>query len=193
MSTKHQATVSDQEMNSENSESISSSMPDYVVDIERSQDASIDVQDDKAIVGPEYFREGHDFLPETKTQIISMTEDMNWKGHQSTNRVYGLGSGLTFPSEEIGGYYQECWSFNDLPSPRWKQPEREIFPYARLESPEPLDIKDLANADLDNTTRDHPLYHNVKPQADGLYHCPWEKGTTANCQHRPEKLKCNYE
>lgn len=43
----------------------------------------------------------------------------------------------------------------------------------------------------DNTARDHPLYHNVTTQADGFYHCPWEG--QAGCQHKPEKLKCNYE
>ena len=47
--------------------------------------------------------------------------------------------------------------------------------------------------DMDNTARDHHLYHNVTPQADGLYHCPWEKDPQSNCQHKPEKLKCNYE
>lgn len=41
------------------------------------------------------------------------------------------------------------------------------------------------------TARDHALYKNAAPQADGLFHCPWE-GTT-ECHHRPEKLKCNYE
>ncbi|KAK2629886.1 hypothetical protein QTJ16_000706 [Diplocarpon rosae] len=50
-----------------------------------------------------------------------------------------------------------------------------------------------SNADFDNSARDHHLYHNVTPHADGLYHCPWEKDTTANCQHKPEKLKCNYD
>lgn len=39
--------------------------------------------------------------------------------------------------------------------------------------------------------RDHPLYRTAFPQADGLYHCPWEG--QANCNHKPEKLKCNYE
>lgn len=39
--------------------------------------------------------------------------------------------------------------------------------------------------------RDHPLYKNAYPEADGLYHCPWEN--TPSCNHRPEKLKCNYE
>jgi hypothetical protein len=48
-------------------------------------------------------------------------------------------------------------------------------------------------AEPDNTARDHPLYHNVTPHADGLYHCPWENKPEANCQHKPEKLKCNYE
>lgn len=38
--------------------------------------------------------------------------------------------------------------------------------------------------------RTHPLY-NEGPQADGLYHCPF-KGDPS-CQHKPTKLKCNYE
>jgi hypothetical protein len=45
--------------------------------------------------------------------------------------------------------------------------------------------------EIDNTARDHPLYHNVTAGPDGLYHCPWEG--KAYCQHKPEKLKCNYE
>jgi hypothetical protein len=45
----------------------------------------------------------------------------------------------------------------------------------------------------DNIARDHPLYHNVTPHADGLYHCPWENKPEAYCQHKPEKLKSNYE
>jgi hypothetical protein len=50
-----------------------------------------------------------------------------------------------------------------------------------------------SSLDIDNTARDHYLYHNVTPQADGLYHCPWEKDPNSNCQHKPQKLKCNYE
>lgn len=45
--------------------------------------------------------------------------------------------------------------------------------------------------DVDNHARDHELYHNAAPKSDGLYHCPWEGQEC--CQHRPEKLKCNYE
>lgn len=39
--------------------------------------------------------------------------------------------------------------------------------------------------------RDHPLYKQVQPHPDGLFHCPWEG--QASCNHKPEKLKCNYE
>jgi hypothetical protein len=39
--------------------------------------------------------------------------------------------------------------------------------------------------------RDHPLYKNASPRSDGLFHCPWE--AEPNCNHKPEKLKCNYE
>lgn len=41
------------------------------------------------------------------------------------------------------------------------------------------------------SARDHDLYKKAAPFEDGLYHCPWEG--TANCNHKPEKLKCNYE
>lgn len=58
---------------------------------------------------------------------------------------------------------------------------------------EDLKLVGRSSLDMDNTARDHHLYHNVTPQADGLYHCPWEKDPTSNCQHKPEKLKCNYE
>ncbi|CZR61742.1 uncharacterized protein PAC_11639 [Phialocephala subalpina] len=45
--------------------------------------------------------------------------------------------------------------------------------------------------DTDYTFRDHPLYQYVTSKADGLYHCPWEGDE--RCQHRPEKLKANYD
>lgn len=41
------------------------------------------------------------------------------------------------------------------------------------------------------SARDHPLYKDAKPGPDGLFHCPWEG--QANCTHKAEKLKCNYE
>ncbi|KAI9166659.1 hypothetical protein HJFPF1_02773 [Paramyrothecium foliicola] len=41
------------------------------------------------------------------------------------------------------------------------------------------------------SARDHALYKNAVPQADGLFHCPWEG--QPSCNHKPEKLKCNYD
>ncbi|KAL2260913.1 hypothetical protein VTK26DRAFT_4950 [Humicola hyalothermophila] len=41
------------------------------------------------------------------------------------------------------------------------------------------------------SARDHPLYKNAFPKADGLFHCPWEGHPS--CNHKPEKLKCNYD
>ena len=41
------------------------------------------------------------------------------------------------------------------------------------------------------SARDHPLYKKAAPGPDGLFHCPWEG--QACCNHKPEKLKCNYE
>lgn len=48
-----------------------------------------------------------------------------------------------------------------------------------------------AGVTSEGEARDHPLYKSAYPAADGLYHCPWEN--TQCCNHRPEKLKCNYE
>lgn len=44
--------------------------------------------------------------------------------------------------------------------------------------------------DEEGRHRTHPLY-NEGPKADGLYHCPYED--KPDCQHKPTKLKCNYE
>jgi len=46
--------------------------------------------------------------------------------------------------------------------------------------------------DNDNTPREHPLYSKATTGPDGFYHCPWE-GRDPACNHKPEKLKCNYE
>jgi hypothetical protein len=43
--------------------------------------------------------------------------------------------------------------------------------------------------EAENVARGHPYYHSATLGSDGLYHCPWEK----TCNHKPEKLKCNYE
>lgn len=40
------------------------------------------------------------------------------------------------------------------------------------------------------TAREHPYYH-VGPGKDNLYHCPF--AGDEDCNHKPEKLKCNYE
>ena len=60
-------------------------------------------------------------------------------------------------------------------------------------SDESLKLAGRSGLELDHFAREHPLYHNVTPHTDGLYHCPWENKPDANCQHKPDKLKCNYE
>jgi hypothetical protein len=47
-------------------------------------------------------------------------------------------------------------------------------------------------SEMDNVARDHPYYHSAVLGADKLYHCPWES-MNPPCNHKPEKLKCNYE
>jgi hypothetical protein len=66
-------------------------------------------------------------------------------------------------------------------------------PGASTPSAQSFKLAGRSNLELENTARNHPLYHNVAPHADGHYHCPWENKPEANCKHKPEKLKCNYE
>lgn len=47
-------------------------------------------------------------------------------------------------------------------------------------------------SEVDNVARDHPYYQTAAQGPDGLYHCPWET-MDPPCNHKPEKLKCNYE
>jgi hypothetical protein len=56
---------------------------------------------------------------------------------------------------------------------------------------ETLKLTSRSSLDDNNAARLHPLYQNVKPGPDGFYHCPWEG--QSSCQHKAEKLKCNYE
>ncbi|KAN0090196.1 hypothetical protein V8E51_018775 [Hyaloscypha variabilis] len=70
---------------------------------------------------------------------------------------------------------------------------RPRVPGSSETSDESFKLVGRSSLDLDNTAREHPLYHNVTPKADGLYHCPFEDDPKANCTHKPEKLKCNYE
>lgn len=50
--------------------------------------------------------------------------------------------------------------------------------------------KQRGSVDSDSP-RDDALYKNVTRGPDGLFHCPWEN--KKECNHKPEKLKCNYE
>ena len=70
---------------------------------------------------------------------------------------------------------------------------RPKVPGSSYISDESFKLVGRSSLDIDNTAREHPLYHNVTPKADGLYHCPFEDDPKANCTHKPEKLKCNYE
>jgi hypothetical protein len=70
---------------------------------------------------------------------------------------------------------------------------RPRIPGTSETSDEPFKLVGRSSLDLDHSAREDPLYHNVTPQSDGLYHCPFENDPKANCTHKPEKLKCNYE
>ena len=44
---------------------------------------------------------------------------------------------------------------------------------------------------MGSSIRDHPLYKYALTRPDGLFHCPWEG--QSSCDHKPDRLKCNYE
>ncbi|KAE9374913.1 hypothetical protein N431DRAFT_455629 [Stipitochalara longipes BDJ] len=60
-------------------------------------------------------------------------------------------------------------------------------------SDENLKLIGRSSIDLGNAPREHSLYYNVTPKADGLYHCPFEDDPKANCTHKPSKDRYNYE
>ena len=49
--------------------------------------------------------------------------------------------------------------------------------------------RQLSAGESSNAREHH--YYSLGPRKDGLYHCPF--GMNGDCQHKPEKLKCNYE
>ncbi|SMR44683.1 unnamed protein product [Zymoseptoria tritici ST99CH_3D1] len=51
-------------------------------------------------------------------------------------------------------------------------------------------VPSVSNETDEGRHRNHPLY-SEGPCADGLYHCPF--ASDPSCQHKPTKLKCNYD
>jgi hypothetical protein len=60
-----------------------------------------------------------------------------------------------------------------------------------LTTNEILESSSVQNS-VPNEAREHPLYQHATTEPDGLYHCPWE-GKDPSCNHKPEKLRCNYK
>jgi hypothetical protein len=70
--------------------------------------------------------------------------------------------------------------------PRYSDPIAAPMAEIPLRKSPVLDGEDIENS------REHPLYQRATTSPDGLYHCPWE-GRDPYCNHKPEKLRCNYE
>jgi len=97
--------------------------------------------------------------------------------------------GITTASQIMWDNYEFLGSQRSspgLPNP-WSPGRSEIFD----EAFKCVGLPSLKS--VDSPTQLHPLYHNVSPHSDGLYHCPFEDDPKTNCIHKPEKLKCNYE
>jgi hypothetical protein len=75
-----------------------------------------------------------------------------------------------------------------------EQPHDYIMPNEVLNSEDPhgtnMDSLGQMNEELEvKQARSHPLYQ--ASAQDGSYHCPFI--ATTGCNHKPTKLKCNYE
>ncbi len=104
---------------------------------------------------------------------------------------------------------EDTWSPSVVPSPSESQDSAASSPFGqaefRLSLPyqqqqqhrqdqqqrQPEEQKENRSNSEGESARDHPLYKDAVCQGDGYYHCPWEGKDS--CNHRPEKLKCNYE
>jgi hypothetical protein len=72
------------------------------------------------------------------------------------------------------------------------------YPVAHSQGPYSMDaatfenfLQRRSNSESEgNTARSHEFYSR-RPKKDGLYHCPY--ASEGQCDHKPEKLKCNYE
>ena len=103
----------------------------------------------------------------------------------STNDAWGLPPAKVEFTEEVSDFPSLKFSW-----PRWPKIVDDAITHKHdsdWEDPSKYTTFDTNN----NYARTHELYNNVIPHIDGLYHCPWEGKDI--CQHRPEKLKCNYE
>jgi len=97
------------------------------------------------------------------------------------------------PAKDPLNKSESLWAWGDVDQP-----------VSRASAPSSADIARSAAAnsqnstnyfssiDSESTSREHPLYQKATTGPDGLYHCPWE-GKDPSCNHKPEKLKCNYE
>lgn len=69
----------------------------------------------------------------------------------------------------------------------------DMYPDERYPLEDDRNRRASADNDSSGAAREHPLYQKATTSSDGLYHCPWEGKDDASCNHKPEKLKCNYE
>ncbi|KAF3770183.1 hypothetical protein M406DRAFT_335903 [Cryphonectria parasitica EP155] len=139
-------------------------------------------------------------LQSTMSQCASQASNFDMTGNESTTYTDGLqGNGRSMDSQFL---FQQSHSLTTTPEiiltgpaiqPMMTGSNLEISMSA-VGGDEQVQLQDwaasLPGGEGENA-RDHPLYRTALPQADGLYHCPWEGQT--GCCHRPEKLKCNYD
>lgn len=89
--------------------------------------------------------------------------------------------------------YAHGYSHGPQVPPATSRPQA-LKPVESLKGPMPYrsssSAASMASEGDEGRHRNDPLYSRG-PEPDGLYHCPFK--SDPNCQHKPTKLKCNYE
>lgn len=101
---------------------------------------------------------------------------------------------MTPPESPIDAFSPHSNSTEEFDEQHMSSPETKYFhpEMEAVEVSEPESPMSPHHSTMDSdTARNHALYKDAMPSVDGLYHCPWE--THSECNHKPEKLKCNYE
>lgn len=182
--------------------------PGYGLDIGLGGDCTLTVDDINSMnVAPSQVTIGLDGLPATSpssswdvSSSISRTSSPNtiddtWRVAAMANSPMNF---LGDPTRYVTSYRHEYFpdvNSHSLDSPESK-PLHLVSDLQDTMAPFGGDMNVTANyhqrssVESDSPREDH-RYKNAVRKGDGLFHCPWEG--QSGCNHKPEKLKCNYE
>ncbi|OAR02291.1 hypothetical protein LLEC1_03645 [Akanthomyces lecanii] len=192
------------------SEAVSSPIcwPGYGLDIGLSGDCTLTVEDINSMnVAPAQMTVGPNGLPATSptsswdvSSSISRTSSPNtiddtWRVAAMANSPMNF---MGDPTRYVASRHHEY--FADVNSHSLDSPENKphnlisdlqdnMVPFGGNMNMN-ANYHQRSSVESDSPREDH-RYKNAVRGDDGLFHCPWEGD--ASCNHKPEKLKCNYD